>query len=278
MTNNTLMQRTLNWGAQSQQPIAYTPYGHRLSGSGWLGFNGERPDPVTGHYLLGRGYRGFNPILMRFNSPDSMSPFGLGGLNPYGYCQQDPINFRDPSGHVPFGRFFSRLYGRITKKLGGHKIPKREGAVFKEKRRFTETSRTYEQRTIEAPLWTRGGIAVDDYDFVGYHGSQIGHASSLQEKVKLQSGKRNVFGPGFYFSQSRDVAEMYTGMMSREKGQGHVFGVFIKDFKGLKAGVDIDNISDGIRDSYVVREAALDRVMVRTELGAYLVRRNSYRR
>lgn len=84
------------------QPIAYSPYGHRHPENGLLsllGFNGERPDPVTGHYLLGNGYRGFNPVLMRFNGPDSVSPFGEGGLNTYAYCQGDPVNQNDPTGH-----------------------------------------------------------------------------------------------------------------------------------------------------------------------------------
>ncbi|WP_282364522.1 RHS repeat-associated core domain-containing protein [Pseudomonas sp. PS01297] len=84
------------------QPIAYSVYGHRPADSGVasvLGFNGERADPVTGHYLLGNGYRAFNPVLMRFNSPDSMSPFGQGGINAYGYCAGDPLNFGDSSGH-----------------------------------------------------------------------------------------------------------------------------------------------------------------------------------
>jgi RHS repeat-associated protein len=86
------------------QPIAYSPYGHRPAESGLtslLGFNGERPDPVTGHYLLGNGYRAFNPVLMRFNSPDSLSPFGRGGLNSYTYCLGDPINLGDFNGHSP---------------------------------------------------------------------------------------------------------------------------------------------------------------------------------
>lgn len=64
-----------------------------------LGFNGERPDPVTGHYLLGNGYRAFNPELMRFNSPDSWSPFGKGGLNAYAYCAGDPVNRIELDGH-----------------------------------------------------------------------------------------------------------------------------------------------------------------------------------
>ncbi|MFY0731782.1 RHS repeat-associated core domain-containing protein [Pseudomonas sp. NFX15] len=90
---------------QQPQPIAYSPYGHRPAESGLsslLGFNGERPDPVTGHYVLGNGYRAFNSVLMRFHSPDSLSPFGKGGLNSYAYCLGDPINFSDPNGHSPF--------------------------------------------------------------------------------------------------------------------------------------------------------------------------------
>ncbi|WP_347911200.1 RHS repeat-associated core domain-containing protein [Pseudomonas grandcourensis] len=84
------------------QPTAYSPYGHRPLENGLLsllGFNGERPDPVTGCCLLGNGYRAFNPVLMRFNSPDSLSPFGKGGLNAYAYCAGDPINRADPTGH-----------------------------------------------------------------------------------------------------------------------------------------------------------------------------------
>ncbi|RMO77996.1 hypothetical protein ALQ33_05245 [Pseudomonas syringae pv. philadelphi] len=83
---------------QERQSLAYNPYGHRAQGGPFSGFNGERADPVTGHYLLGNGYRAFNPVLMRFNSPDSLSPFGRGGLNAYAYCQGDPVNRSDPGG------------------------------------------------------------------------------------------------------------------------------------------------------------------------------------
>ncbi|MFS2162022.1 RHS repeat-associated core domain-containing protein [Pseudomonas sp. Pseusp122] len=87
------------------ESLTYTAYGHLPADSGLstlLGFSGERRDRVTGHYLLGNGYRAFNPVLMRFNSPDSLSPFDEGGLNAYAYCQGDPVNFRDPTGHVKF--------------------------------------------------------------------------------------------------------------------------------------------------------------------------------
>jgi len=86
------------------QSIAYSPYGHRPIKNGLLsllGFNGDRLDPVTGCYLLGNGYRAFNPVLRRFNSPDSWSPFGEGGLNPYAYCLNDPVNRKDETGHMP---------------------------------------------------------------------------------------------------------------------------------------------------------------------------------
>lgn len=78
----------------------WSPYGSGDAEDGLPGFNGERVDPVSGTYHLGNGYRAYNPVLMRFNCPDSLSPFGAGGINPYAYCAGDPVNHADPSGHV----------------------------------------------------------------------------------------------------------------------------------------------------------------------------------
>ena len=72
--------------AQERQSLVYSPYGNPLPGKSVSGFNGERADPVTGHYLLGNGYRAFNPALMGFNQPDTLSPFGRGGLDAYASC------------------------------------------------------------------------------------------------------------------------------------------------------------------------------------------------
>jgi RHS repeat-associated protein len=88
------------------QEVVYAPYGHRVdeaSVGSHLGYNGERREAQTGWYLLGQGYRAFNPVLMRFHSPDDLSPFGEGGLNTYMYCEGDPINYVDPTGHTPWG-------------------------------------------------------------------------------------------------------------------------------------------------------------------------------
>jgi RHS repeat-associated protein len=83
----------------------YTPYGFsRLDGPS-VGFNGQWRDPVTGWFHLGNGYRVYNPVLMRFHTPDPWSPFTSGEINPYAYCLGDPINRVDPSGHfgIEFG-------------------------------------------------------------------------------------------------------------------------------------------------------------------------------
>ncbi|MBT2340992.1 MULTISPECIES: RHS repeat-associated core domain-containing protein [Pseudomonas] len=114
--------------------LVYTPYGYQALENGLLcllGFNGERPDPVTGRYLLGNGYRAFNPVLMRFDSPDSLSPFGKGGLNAYAYCTGDPLNRKDPTGHNAFlsmiGKAFStlkprHLFKKSTQKAGENDV------------------------------------------------------------------------------------------------------------------------------------------------------------
>lgn len=80
----------------------YNAYGGRHSDElllTTLGFNGEVRDTSSGWYLLGKGYRAYNPTLMRFQSPDSLSPFASGGVNPYMYCLGNPIALRDPTGH-----------------------------------------------------------------------------------------------------------------------------------------------------------------------------------
>ncbi|WP_462402895.1 RHS repeat-associated core domain-containing protein [Pseudomonas sp. Marseille-QA0332] len=81
---------------------SYSAYGEAPDDSellGLLGFNGEARERALGWYLLGRGYRAYNPALMRFHSPDVLAPEDA-GINPYAYCGGDPVNWRDPSGHL----------------------------------------------------------------------------------------------------------------------------------------------------------------------------------
>ncbi|WP_286184438.1 RHS repeat-associated core domain-containing protein [Pantoea sp. Cy-639] len=83
-----------------QRSIQYTPYGHaNLPGlSRAVGYAGQLREKNFGWYMLGNGYRIYNPIIMRFHSPDRLSPFERGGENPYTYVDNDPMNFTDPDG------------------------------------------------------------------------------------------------------------------------------------------------------------------------------------
>ena len=110
-------------GKTGRNDVAYSAYGHRAqdaSVSSSLGYNGERREEQTGWYFLGNGYRAFNPVLMRFNSPDSWSPFGEGGVNGYMYCLGDPIGFTDPTGHYSW---VARLFKLNTNSKGANNIP-----------------------------------------------------------------------------------------------------------------------------------------------------------
>lgn len=82
--------RTRRYGAYGVEPQdeASVPFGYA----------GQRHEPLTGWQILG-DYRPYDPVLMCFLSPDSESPFGKGGINPYVYCSGDPVNRIDPDGH-----------------------------------------------------------------------------------------------------------------------------------------------------------------------------------
>lgn len=77
----------------------YGAYGYRNEEAGHsaVAYCGEIRETGVGWYLMD-SYRVYNPVLMRFHSPDAASPFGAGGLNKYAYCSGDPINRIDPTG------------------------------------------------------------------------------------------------------------------------------------------------------------------------------------
>lgn len=79
-----------------------------------LGFNGVRLDPVSDMAHLGNGQRAYTPVLMRFNCPDSWSPFGPGGMDRYAYCAGDPVNRTDPSGHFSLGQWIGMGAGLLA--------------------------------------------------------------------------------------------------------------------------------------------------------------------
>lgn len=80
----------------------YSPYGFDqvASRESLLGYKGEHRDVASGYDLLGNGVRAYSSVLMRFCSPDVISPFDAGGINAYAYCEGDPINYLDTDGRM----------------------------------------------------------------------------------------------------------------------------------------------------------------------------------
>lgn len=226
--------------------IVYTPYGHCSPSSdllSLLAFNGERREPVTRHYLLGNGYRALNPVLMRFISPDSWSPFGKGDLNAYSYAGGNPIKYSDPTGHGRFD-FLSKFFNRTPKptkpssfnifQYGGSN---RQATTRWSERRATETV-SYQRMNRRHSLPEREMTSANPY-FVGYHGTDDASANRLlNEGVNPAFFKSTSFGPGFYVSPNLAVAQKYAGLSSNNRGQ--VVEVYINNFPGMKPGIDYD--------------------------------------
>ena len=78
-------------------------------------FNGEQYDPITSQYYLRARF--YNPIIGRFTQEDTY--YG-DGLNLYEYCRNNPILYRDPSGHDTVNQ--KSLYGSNTLQTGGRQI------------------------------------------------------------------------------------------------------------------------------------------------------------
>ena len=83
--NCTIKSTTTNYPLANANPIRYRGYYF---------------DEDTNLYYLNARY--YSPEFRRFISPDDTSyldPENVNGLNLYCYCNNDPINFVDPSGH-----------------------------------------------------------------------------------------------------------------------------------------------------------------------------------
>jgi len=86
-----------------QEAIQFTPFGYTkpAEASRAIGYTGQLCEKGLGWYMLGNGHRVYNPLLRRFHSADSLSPFDRGGLNAYAYVLNNPVNLIDPDGRNP---------------------------------------------------------------------------------------------------------------------------------------------------------------------------------
>jgi RHS repeat-associated protein len=226
--------------ANPPSSLAYTPYGHRPLASGLLsllGFNGERPDPVTGWYLLGNGYRAFNPVLMRFNSPDSWSPFGEGGLNAYAYCKGDSVNLSDPYGHASGWALIRQNLSKIITTNNSSKVKNQLATHLP-----STTTKNLSKSSID--IYPRNSPPLPlDTSFIGYHGSTDNSAASLLAGINsrhMNTASGLSSGRGFYASPTLqtaiDFSEAAASYIPGSRPQ--LFDVHVTNFESMRPGVD----------------------------------------
>jgi RHS repeat-associated protein len=158
----------------------YDAYGHpaiETEAVGSLGFNGELAEAGTGWQLLGAGYRAYNPVLMRFHSPDSLSPFGEGGLNGYAYCEGDPVNQVDPSGHVGWLSALRQIVGQAFQRISRAFRPL--ARVARPAARPAETAASTAQAPIRYQPWNESN---DAWSF--FMGRRLGPRGGLRPGTK----------------------------------------------------------------------------------------------
>jgi RHS repeat-associated protein len=140
------------------------------------GFNGQRPDPVSGHSHLGNGYRAYTPVLERFTAPDSMSPFGAGGINPYAYCAGDPVNRADPSGHFSLGQGLGMALGLV----GGFVL-----GVLTEGMALPVVASLLANMAGDAAIGALSELATEAVDGQQINGRQVGMAALINAGFSL---------------------------------------------------------------------------------------------
>ena len=215
----------------------YSPYGYCSRLQSMLGFNGEHLASVTGYYPLGNGHRAFNPSLMRFISPDRLSPFAAGGLNAYAYCQGDPVNFQDPSGQMKSAR---------PSRWGTPKPPPDRLAGYK-MIGFHGSSSMHMDTLVKGPQ--------EKYLKRSMYGDGF-YVTPISKMARDYANEFNKDGP------------RYMGAFEVE-GQskpsyGKVYAVYAKDIKSWRPGVDYSYKNDAILliKSSAFKKVAIDRQVI----------------
>ena len=91
---------TYNYDAFGNCTIASSTTDYALATVNPIRYRGYYYDQESGLYFLNARY--YSPEWRRFISPDDsayLDPESVNGLNLYCYCNNDPVNYADPSGH-----------------------------------------------------------------------------------------------------------------------------------------------------------------------------------
>ncbi|HDS0941787.1 TPA: RHS repeat-associated core domain-containing protein [Pseudomonas putida] len=265
--------------------IAYSPYGYCPPAPMQMaatGFNGERSDPVTYNYALGAGYRFFNPALMRFTSPDAVSPFGSGGLNPYCYCLCDPINLSDPDGRTP-----AQPWNIIRLRTMFPSLHKRKTSFQINLEEFDANISNYKstlgrRHEFGSARSLVASPAVDEippgWDRIGIHGSSTTNKKSLLKsldpKLIKPRGGHQELGRGFYVA----VDSSWSMFGSGDGRQS--YNVYTPNMARFTPGKHFD-FSHAALQPYekmqiVIRESAYDLFIVREARVGPIVRPRPY--
>ncbi|MCF5527095.1 RHS repeat domain-containing protein, partial [Pseudomonas syringae] len=237
--------------AEQLRTAVYSAYGERSPNSdlrSLLGFNGEVRDEISGWYLLGRGYRAYNPTLMRFHSPDSLSPFGAGGLNPYVYCLGDPIGLVDPTGHMSRGLFLGlNIAGLVlgiigTVATGGLVAP----ALSAQFAAFAVA------QTAGVAAVVTGGIGIYTPDLqakkvLGGISTALGIVSLLAGVATIATGSSKWFGKGANMAGSDDLtspAPLENYFVKRSIPKAKLTPAQVQKVEGISASSQTDISAD----------------------------------
>ena len=100
-TSGTLVAKYI-YDAWGNCTISGETTNNTLAHANPIRYRGYYYDDDTGLYYCNARY--YSPKWRRFISPDDtayLDPENVNGLNLYCYCNNDPINYIDPSGHMP---------------------------------------------------------------------------------------------------------------------------------------------------------------------------------
>ncbi len=144
-------------------------------------FNGEQYDPMTSQYYLRARF--YNPVIGRFTQEDTY--YG-DGLNLYGYCRNNPMLYRDPSGHDAVNQ--GSLYRKAKDASYIEPMPKKQ------------------LRRIVKAFKRQGGIIQMDETTDAYLKAKNAEAITLNENTILlrqKPGRASVFEELIHANQFR---------------------------------------------------------------------------
>lgn len=191
---------------QKATTFSYTAFGYSDAAKFYnplAGFNGERPEPITGCYPLGNGYPFYIPSLMRFGSPDNISPFGRGGAHSYVYCGADPVNFVDRTGHMRTS--LSGRFNPTTPPISARKT------IFRHKRTLETVKKRASESRARANAATE--LANQNYDTIIVANRLATNATMPAAQARHERSARTAQR---LYDQASDLAESFAAEWHRD--------------------------------------------------------------